>query len=152
MKTCTVCHQSKGLDQFYKNRRTSDGLCWMCKCCEKARKTKDYAKNKKKIRVRHKTYYTKNRKKCREQQADYRRRNPGLFHAKDAKRRASLEAACCDCCSDDVIRKFYSNRPEGYHVDHVKPLSNGGLHCIRNLQYLEAALNLMKGTKEIIYL
>ena len=34
-----------------------------------------------------------------------------------------------------------------YHVDHIKPLSKGGLHHQDNLQILTATENLRKGAK-----
>lgn len=42
------------------------------------------------------------------------------------------------------IKQFYMHRPKGYHVDHVVPLSKGGLHHLSNLQYLTAEENLRK--------
>ena len=48
------------------------------------------------------------------------------------------------------IEQFYSNRPEGYHVDHIIPLQGenvSGFHCLSNLQYLPASENLTKSNK-----
>lgn len=46
-----------------------------------------------------------------------------------------------------VIRNFYKNRPPGYEVDHIIPISKGGLHVIENLQYLPKHENRSKGSK-----
>lgn len=49
-----------------------------------------------------------------------------------------------------AIERFYRNRPEGYHVDHIIPLFGeniSGLHIIQNLQYLLAVDNLKKSNK-----
>lgn len=46
-----------------------------------------------------------------------------------------------------AIKKFYEERPEGYHVDHIIPLSGinvSGLHVRENLQYLPALENMRK--------
>ncbi len=45
------------------------------------------------------------------------------------------------------IKKFYMNRPEGCHVDHIIPISKGGLHVLSNLQYLSAEENRAKSDK-----
>lgn len=38
---------------------------------------------------------------------------------------------------------------EPFHVDHIVPLSRGGLHCATNLQVIPARLNVMKFDKLI---
>ena len=35
-KTCTVCNESKTLDQFHKDKASSDGHQYRCKACKKA--------------------------------------------------------------------------------------------------------------------
>jgi len=66
-------------------------------------------------------------------------RTQRLHHA---KRKTSSEEL-------EEIRLFYKNTPEGYVVDHIKPLSKGGLHQLSNLQYLTPDQNLHKSTKNI---
>lgn len=43
-----------------------------------------------------------------------------------------------------LIREFYENCPEGYEVDHIMPISKGGLHKLSNLQYLTWEDNKIK--------
>jgi hypothetical protein len=46
----------------------------------------------------------------------------------------------------EAISKIYKRTPKGYHVDHIVPLSKGGLHTVENLQILTAYDNLSKGS------
>lgn len=74
---------------------------------------------------------------------DYRRFYRALYKASKLKRTPSWSDL-------SVIRSFYENCPEGYHVDHIIPLhgdSVSGLHVIENLQYLLAEDNLKKSNK-----
>lgn len=47
----------------------------------------------------------------------------------------------------DIIKEIYLNCPEGYEVDHIVPLSKGGLHHQDNLQYLTISENRSKGNR-----
>lgn len=46
-----------------------------------------------------------------------------------------------------LIFLIYKNAPAGYHVDHIVPISKGGLHHENNLQYLPAKENRRKSNK-----
>lgn len=45
------------------------------------------------------------------------------------------------------LQEFYKNCPKGYEVDHIIPISKGGLHSIENLQYLTITENRKKSNK-----
>jgi 5-methylcytosine-specific restriction endonuclease McrA len=45
------------------------------------------------------------------------------------------------------IRNFYAGCPVGYEVDHIIPISKGGLHTLENLQYLTITENRKKSNK-----
>ena len=45
------------------------------------------------------------------------------------------------------IKEIYKNRPKGFEVDHIHPISKGGLHVEYNLQYLPKSANRSKGNK-----
>ena len=46
-----------------------------------------------------------------------------------------------------AMQLFYINCPVGYEVDHVVPISKGGLHSLENLQYLTISENRKKSNK-----
>lgn len=46
-----------------------------------------------------------------------------------------------------ALQDFYANCPVGYEVDHIIPISKGGLHTLSNLQYLTISENRSKGNK-----
>jgi len=46
-----------------------------------------------------------------------------------------------------AIQQFYANCPKGYEVDHIIPISKGGLHTLENLQYLTVSENRKKSNK-----
>jgi len=45
------------------------------------------------------------------------------------------------------MQQIYLHCPDGYEVDHVIPISRGGLHHQDNLQYLPTLENRRKGNK-----
>ena len=47
----------------------------------------------------------------------------------------------------NALQQIYLNRPEGYEVDHIHPVSKGGLHSPENLQYLIKEQNRKKSNK-----
>ena len=49
-----------------------------------------------------------------------------------------------------AIREFYSSCPKGWEVDHIIPISKGGLHTLENLQYLPMSENRSKGSKILV--
>lgn len=46
-----------------------------------------------------------------------------------------------------ALQQFYLNCPDGYEVDHIHPVSKGGLHTLENLQYLTISENRRKSNK-----
>jgi len=46
-----------------------------------------------------------------------------------------------------LMKQIYENCPEGYEVDHIIPISKGGLHHQDNLQYLPWQTNRRKSNK-----
>ena len=84
----------------------------------------------------------------------WNRENKGRKNALTRKREALKMNQLPDDANLVIIDWYYfisqqmSERigiPGFYHVDHIKPLSKGGLHHEDNLQILTARQNLMKG-------
>jgi len=70
--------------------------------------------------------------------------------AGNAKYRANVRKACPSWTSIGEIQSIYKDCPDGYHVDHIVPLTNNkvsGLHVPHNLQYLTSKDNKKKGNK-----
>lgn len=70
-------------------------------------------------------------------------------NAKNAKCRARKLNQTPQDSNLDLIQLYYtvSETMKGYEVDHIKPLSKGGLHHKDNLQLLPKHLNLSKSNK-----
>jgi hypothetical protein len=86
---------------------------------------------------------------CKNCDSAFRKENPGFVRAYCAKRRASVKERTV-AFDQEGIAEFYTNRPDGYHVDHIIPLQGKnvcGLHVLSNLQYLPIEENLTKGNK-----
>lgn len=58
----------------------------------------------------------------------------------DVKRRLTLKQAMKGIPKHelDMVKTFYDNRPIGYEVDHIIPISKGGKHRLDNLRYVLA--------------
>lgn len=66
-----------------------------------------------------------------------------------ANYRAQVKKQTPNNVDRQAIKKFYKECPSGYEVDHIIPISKGGLHTLENLQYLTITENRKKGSKII---
>ena len=64
-----------------------------------------------------------------------------------ANYRAKLRNQTPPAADRIAIRDFYAACPKGWEVDHIIPISKGGLHILENLQYLPMSENRRKGSK-----
>ena len=66
-----------------------------------------------------------------------------------AKRLAKISSFDIPKDEKKLMSIFYDERPEGYDIDHITPLSKGGEHRLYNLQWLPLSINRTKGSKLI---
>lgn len=178
-KICTKCEQKfyATTEFFHKRGGGKDGLHTQCKSCYNKKKRLSYENNKEQKRQRQRTYYQENKEKClnsgrrwrltekgkkcssqeyyrnkekyQTRQKKYYKNNKSKFIARANERRSSQVSQTPEYANLSLIDKIYEHCPEGYHVDHMTPLSRGGLHHESNLCYLPAQVNHSKGAKSI---
>jgi len=69
-KNCCVCKTDKSIDEFYKHKRSADGLTYECKSCIKARHESWKSRNREKYLFGQRRYYEENRERL----LDYKKR------------------------------------------------------------------------------
>lgn len=108
------------------------------------------AANPKKLAQQQQGYYKRNKARLSAYRAAWKKANKESYNAYLATRKKRVRQATPPWVDKDALRDFYMNCPEGYHVDHIIPLSNelvSGLNCLTNLQYLPADQNEFKNNK-----
>jgi hypothetical protein len=125
--------------------------------------------NKEKVKQRKRDYYLKNKKRILEQTAIWQRSNPEKVKERNARwllknpsakrnfcahRRAKKKQASVSLTDYDktIIAVIYDARKRisdcigiVFHVDHIIPLSKGGIHHQTNLQIISGIANCKKG-------
>jgi hypothetical protein len=84
------------------------------------------------------------------EQKEYNKKNKHLFRAYARRTNAERKTRTPPWSERELILQFYKDCLPGYHVDHIIPLQGktvSGLHVFKNLQYLPAVENLIKGNR-----
>lgn len=75
VKVCPKCGVEKPLDDFYKQKRSKDGLSYMCKECNKLRTRKYHQENKERLKEYQKVYNKENKEMVAEKKRLYHLKN-----------------------------------------------------------------------------
>ena len=112
--------------------------------------------NKQKQKTHFAKYYNKDKKNSVNRVLKWEKENPEKNNEIIAKRRSQKKHGIISLSKEQrkIMRCFYkqADRLEKrfglqFHVDHIIPLSKGGLHIPTNLQVLPARLNLKKNSR-----
>ena len=97
-------------------------------------------------------YRINNKEKITIASKKYKKENAKLYAFHAALRAARIKKQTPKCVCLKAIKAYYRACPDGYEVDHIIPISKGGLHMISNLQYLTISENRSKGNKLVVFL
>lgn len=119
-----------------------------------------YANNRDRARSAQANYRKENLEKVREKERIWRELNKDRILAKNRNRKAKLRNVPGSHDISDIRRIFTKQKglcaccrspiSNGYHVDHITAIANGGTNGRENLQLLCAPCNLSKGSKDPI--
>lgn len=167
MKKCCTCKESKELTEFYKNKSKKDGLAAQCKSCkklsqkryektEKGQKVKKKHSQSEKGKLSQKKYRVSDAGKATKRRYYQSDRGRALNRKLNAKRREMIRRQTINLTADQVLwmEWFYKmavvyEKLTGipHEVDHIHPISKGGLHAPWNMQILPQSENRSKGAK-----
>lgn len=172
MKECTRCKETKSLEDFNRKASKKDGRRAQCRSCEKEldairRATPEHKAMKRaywdtdEYKALRAAEYQRKREEIRDAQAEYRknyRKRPEVIEARRVenhnRRNALVGSLPADCLSQLI--ELYGDRcmnPEcrtsdaPLTIDHVVPISKGGMNTMDNVQILCARCNEAKGNR-----
>jgi 5-methylcytosine-specific restriction endonuclease McrA len=161
MKTCSHCKKTKPCSEFPPNRSRKDGYNHSCRACSREANTKYRVSYKEKLRKSASDWYYANIDRAKQSRNKYRRSEHGkLTRRIKARNRYALkkhngglftklewislcnkyENKCLACGSSDKLT-----------IDHIVPITLGGINSIENIQPLCMSCNHKKGVKSIDY-
>ena len=143
MKPCRDCGVELSVHTNWNKSMKKYGN-YRCKSC-----MRDYrARNKE----RHRKYLEDNRDAMSATSKIYKRKNRGYLTFLERTRKATIRNQTPDMnkaelAEIEAMYEYNQIMPGKWHVDHVDPIDNGGLHYPTNLQILSEHDNCSKGAK-----
>jgi len=138
MKACSKCKLDKKGADFYKDKRTADGLYSNCKECQKGYKSSvNWRKrNPEKARLAKIEWSKKNRERESNYRTEWNEKNKGKVKAhailnKAVRRGEIIKPDNCESCSKGLT----GHQRQGHHEDYSKPYHVYWLcqHCHRGI-------------------
>lgn len=164
MKTCTKCLVSKTFESFTKNKQFSDGYTYWCKSCYNDYHKSYKSKNYKKLKEYSKNYCKENSGKAVERATKWIEENRSQYQANQRVaqrcRRKRIKKVDDGTVTPSSIKEIWTGNcyicgdsilwddPES-HLDHVIPISAGGIHTISNVKWSCGTCNRKKSNKII---
>lgn len=110
---------------------------------------RNYAENRLAINARNTKWFGNNKDKSRDKTARYRARKLGVLVENVSKTEIlERDGYICQICGGGVLPFVSPYHPLYPNLDHIIPLSRGGLHAEFNLQTTHRGCNISKGTKD----
>mgnify|MGYP000907602189 FL=1 len=160
-KSCPRCQTEKSLNEFGRRISTSDGLCWCCKDCyntlARQRRMATDGESEPVPRSR-RPVNTSEYHQRRKGDPEYRARRAKRNSESRTRRRARRNNGKCIPYRDNQVREkvaYWGGRcwicrcapDDTLHMDHVKPISKGGMDCLANLRPACANCNSKKNDR-----
>jgi len=154
MKVCNTCKIEKELTEFHRNKKHKDGLHYHCKSCQAEYKRK-WNKDNKKSKAKYQLRWEKENKEIRRSiRKKYRKTDRGkALHCEQSQRRRANKLNSLASLTElekleiEIMYEEVSMLGKGWHVDHIVPLSKGGLHHPDNLQIVSSMYNVRKSDR-----
>jgi len=156
IKRCSDCGRFLGESAFIWQkdaRRVRGGyLSSYCRKCGRNRRWLGYQDTREKEMLRMKEWHREHKQHDIEYRKQYKQNNKDIINPLNAKRRAMRLNQTPVLSKEDkhcveVLYCWAQLLPGEWHVDHVIPLNEGGLHHPDNLQLIPAKQNLEKSDK-----
>lgn len=115
---------------------------------------KQYRKHREKRLEEKRKYYIEHKDEIKKKQKEYRMNHPEIHIAKSKRRRLTKLSQMPLDANKNLIIQFYKMSERiskccgiKFHVDHIIPISKGGLHHESNLRVIPQMINLRKGNR-----